>query len=182
MGKRLSILTLSSIVIGLMASAGRADEFDNRERALARAETQTRDQQEYLRDVSEIKDLNRAVIEKVRSLAHSKGGAPKNVRCYSGVEFPGFARHITEESDYTWQMTNGVPVGTAIPHYSAGNVIGAIAFSPYSIANSIRHAGDEKPVERPKPPLIGLCRFNVGGKYCSVARYVNDGGMSAKCL
>jgi hypothetical protein len=180
--KSISILTLSVLLLGLLGQASYGDEFDNLEGAQARANQQRRDQDEYSRQLTEISASNRGLLKRMRAYALSKGGAPKNVRCYEGLEFPNFGRTIGAESDYTWQIINGVPVGAAIPHYSAGNVIGAIAFSPFTIANAVHHAGDAEVVHHTYPPMIGLCRFSVNNKYCSIAEYINSGEIAAKCL
>ena len=180
--KSISILALSVLMLGLPGETSYGDEFDNLAGAQARADQQRRDQDEYSRNLSEISASNISLLKQMRAYAGSKGGAAKNVRCYEGLEYPSFGRTIGAESDYTWQIVNGVAVGSAIPHYSAGNVIGAIAFSPFSIANAVRHAGDAEEVHHKYPPMIGLCRFNVKNRYCSIAEYVNSGDIAAKCL
>jgi len=185
MMKSISSLTLSVLLFVFVAQSSHADEFDNLARAQAEAEQQRRDQEQYRSDLAEIAAGNRKFLSNLHSFANLKGGKARNLRCYEGLEYPGLRRTVGPESDYTWQMVNGVPVGTAIPHYTAGNAIGAIAMSPFTIGNALHNSGQPEEVHHNYPPSIGLCHFMVNKLHCSVSRYYEDDesrGISAQCL
>jgi hypothetical protein len=182
--KTLLILTLSITAFGFMSQDCFADEYDNLAAAKAQAERQKQDQEQYAHELAEINTANREIVNRARTLAHEQGGTAQGLRCYEGLEFRNFGGEVASASEYTWQTLAGVPVGTRIVHYTTGNVIGAIAMSPFTIGAALHGSSDTtEEFHHDYPPEIGLCRFSVGRKYCSVTRYMSeDNSLETNCL
>lgn len=180
----MSILALSVTAFTFMSQECYADEYDELAAAKAQAELQKQDQEQYAHELAEINSANREIINRARTLAHEQGGTARGLRCYERAKYRAFSGAIGPATDYTWQIIAGVPVGTRIVQYTAGNIIGAIAMSPFTIGAALRRPPDEtEQVHHIYPPFIGRCRFGVGRKYCSVTKSINgEGYIEANCL